>query len=420
MSEQEFESYLRLLGRFLKLDERQRQTIGRELRAHMEERLEELIARGYRREDAVEAVLDEFGDAAALASDFGRIGFRRKWVMRTTAGMVTAACLVVVVSFLLPENRPLPAPAGSYAQASDSSSAKATPAAAVAVTSRPHATIAVTPPLDSPASRQTRQRLATVLPRVELPAGTTLGQALDFLRDKGGLSLDVNWNLLATVGIDREGTECGPISLENVKIESALQIILDNSSAALDVSLGYEVIDGTVCVSRPDHLDRHTIVRVYNVRDLLNEPFSARESEIIVQTISASAAPATSGAAATGTGGSGGIGYGGGGGYGGMMGGMGGYGGGGITPEGKPAIVQQVIEQLIETREEALLDSLKEAVAPGSWGDPPNGSATIWNGRLIVRHSPRIHRELEQFLQLLVDMGPSPATQPYAEASARR
>ncbi len=419
MSEQEFESYLRLLGRFLKLDERQRQTIGRELRAHMEERLEELIAGGYRREEAVEAVLDEFGDAAALASDFGRIGFRRKWVMRTTAGMVTAACLVVVVSFLLPENRPLPAPAGSYAQATDSSSAKAVPAAAVAVTSRPHATVAVTPPLDSPASRQTRQRLAAVLPSVELPAGTTLGQALDFLRDKGGLSLDVNWNLLAAVGIDREGTECGPISLENVKIESALQIILDNSSAALDVSLGYEVIDGTVCVSTPAHLDRHTIVRVYNVRDLLNEPFSARESEVIVQTISASAAPATSGAAATGAGGNGDSGYGGGGGYGGMGGMMGGY-GGAVRLEGKPAIVQQVIEQLIETREEALLDSLKEAVAPGSWGDPPNGSATIWNGRLIVRHSPRIHRELEQFLQLLVDMGPSPATQPHAEATARR
>ena len=51
MSEQEFEAYLRLLGRFLRLTETQREAVRTELRDHMEERLRELLERGYSRDD---------------------------------------------------------------------------------------------------------------------------------------------------------------------------------------------------------------------------------------------------------------------------------------------------------------------------------------------------------------------------------
>ena len=69
MSEQEFESYLRLLGRLLRLSDEQREAIRHELEDHMAERLAELLERGYTRDEAVATALDEFGDAAALASD---------------------------------------------------------------------------------------------------------------------------------------------------------------------------------------------------------------------------------------------------------------------------------------------------------------------------------------------------------------
>lgn len=52
MSEQEFESYLRLLARFLNLSGNQRTAIARELRTHMEDQLDELMARGFTREEA--------------------------------------------------------------------------------------------------------------------------------------------------------------------------------------------------------------------------------------------------------------------------------------------------------------------------------------------------------------------------------
>ena len=114
MSEQEFEAYLRLMSRFLHLSDKQREAIGRELRGHMEERFDDLVARGYTHEDAVSTILDEFGDAAALANDFGQIGRRRKWIVRSAAGTMAVAAAVVLVCLLLPTNR-LPSPAFSRA-----------------------------------------------------------------------------------------------------------------------------------------------------------------------------------------------------------------------------------------------------------------------------------------------------------------
>ncbi len=109
MSEQEFESYLRLLSRFLRLSEGQRESIRCELRDHMEARLEDLLAAGMDRQQAIAAALDEFGDAAALALEFDRIGRRRKWIMRSTIGALGLTCFVLIVSSLLPP-RSGPAP----------------------------------------------------------------------------------------------------------------------------------------------------------------------------------------------------------------------------------------------------------------------------------------------------------------------
>lgn len=82
MSEREFETYLTLLCRLLRLDAAQREVIARELRDHLEERLAELKARGVDREEAVRSALDEFGDAAGLAAEFSLIArnVRRRWL----------------------------------------------------------------------------------------------------------------------------------------------------------------------------------------------------------------------------------------------------------------------------------------------------------------------------------------------------
>jgi len=48
MSDREFENYLALLSSLLRLDRKQRASIADELRAHLEDRLEELLACGRR------------------------------------------------------------------------------------------------------------------------------------------------------------------------------------------------------------------------------------------------------------------------------------------------------------------------------------------------------------------------------------
>src|SRR5438552_12305069 len=108
MSGREFENYLTLIGRLLRLSAAQREAIGAELRDHFESRLTELTARGLSHEAAVQIALEEFGDAAGLAAQFSRIAQTRKrrLIMRCTLASATAlaAALVVAIS-LWPEGR---------------------------------------------------------------------------------------------------------------------------------------------------------------------------------------------------------------------------------------------------------------------------------------------------------------------------
>ena len=63
MSDREFDNYLSLLSGLLRLRGKQRDAIAEELRSHLEDRLEELVAQGVAREAAIQQTLAEFGDA---------------------------------------------------------------------------------------------------------------------------------------------------------------------------------------------------------------------------------------------------------------------------------------------------------------------------------------------------------------------
>lgn len=133
MPEREFELYLSVLSRMLRLNEQQKNAISDELRDHMEERFEELVRSGMNRDDAIRQALDEFGDAAGLAVDFTNVSRKRirRIVMRST---VAVASLVAVCVFFLndidPQQPGLPGPAQLVAQnlvaATDAAPAAAT------------------------------------------------------------------------------------------------------------------------------------------------------------------------------------------------------------------------------------------------------------------------------------------------------
>jgi hypothetical protein len=107
MSDREFENYLTLIGRLLRLSSAQRAAIGEELRDHFESRLAELMDRGFSHEQAVQLALEEFGDAAGLAAQFSNITQtrKRKIIMRCTlASVVGLAATVLVALAVWPDN----------------------------------------------------------------------------------------------------------------------------------------------------------------------------------------------------------------------------------------------------------------------------------------------------------------------------
>ena len=99
MSPQEFENYLELLSRLLRLRAGQREAIEEELRAHMQERFAAFTSQGIGPERAVSMALAEFGDAAALAAEFTAVARlqRRRWMMRISMGLAAAALVLVAV-----------------------------------------------------------------------------------------------------------------------------------------------------------------------------------------------------------------------------------------------------------------------------------------------------------------------------------
>jgi len=257
--------------------------------------------------------------------------------------------------------------------------------------------------------RRTRQQLETTIPSVEFEDGTPLEDAIEYLRTEGNVAISVNWNALENEAFLARDEPLPEIRLDNVKLESALKIIL-KSIGSLDAELGYDVIDGVVMISTREDLDRTTVTHVYDVRDLL----------VKIRSFSSSSGGGMMGGMGGmggmmgGMGGMGGMmgGMGGMGGYGGGMGGYGGgsrggyggggygggsYGGGGYGSDDDDSS-EEDREELIEDLEELI----KNLIEPDSWQpDGTIGSLQVWNDRLIVRHTPNVHRQLTDLFKEL-------------------
>ncbi len=394
MSEQEFEAYLRLLGRFLRLDEHQRKTIGRELRGHMEERLDELLSRGYTREDAVNTVLDEFGDAAALAGEFGRPS-RRKWIVRGTAGTIGIAASFLLVMFLMPENRPISAPENSFAQAAAFSGAPASrPVTKTAVVGRtaaaePAVAVALAASRESQADRRLREQLGQAI-SIDLPEGTTLKDALEVMAESGRVPIVANWNAMSKFGVDSTTDSLG-LRLSGVPLSTALELLLQNASG--EAALDYAIMNGVIRVSTSEALAEQIVLRVYDCSDLIRRPSGAELSAWFKSQF-----------------GGGGMG-----GMGGMMSGMGGYGGGGGCEGDQPKVEDTLYASILGSagdfyvrlereRAQHLLKLIAGTVQPGSWsleGRGAVGAISEYSGLLVVSHNAKAQQQVAELLSLM-------------------
>jgi hypothetical protein len=129
MPEREFELYLSVLSRLLRLSPQQKDSIADELRDHLEERFEDLVRSGISRDDAIRQALDEFGDAAGLAVDFTAVSKKRvrRLIMRSTAAITAVIAIVAFfVSDMAPQQPGVPALPGLAVAAAESDAPKET------------------------------------------------------------------------------------------------------------------------------------------------------------------------------------------------------------------------------------------------------------------------------------------------------
>ncbi|NNJ27331.1 permease prefix domain 1-containing protein [Alienimonas chondri] len=126
MPAEEFDAYLKTLRARLRLKPGRRAELEDEFRDHLESRLEELTAAGVPRAAAIQRALEEFGDAAGLASQMSHAfrilarRRRRKTFMRVTASAAaTLACGIAVAYLFAPPNRAFAPPGPAVAQDAD-------------------------------------------------------------------------------------------------------------------------------------------------------------------------------------------------------------------------------------------------------------------------------------------------------------
>ncbi len=254
MSDHEFENYLTLIGRLLRLSSTQRQAIGEELRDHFESRLAELIGRGLSHDEAVRLALEEFGDAAGLAASFSSIvqTRRRRLIMRCTALSVAALAGAVLVAMAVwPENQAGRMVGNAVAQTKDAGQPKE-----AARKEKPGELAAkANPEVDA----KLDQRLD--LEFVEIP----LTDVLSFLQDKLKLQIYIKKSKLRAAALDPSAVPVS-INLRGVRGGMAMNLILDDST---DGQLSYYVDDGIVFVTTADDVKQKVVTKIYDCRKLM-------------------------------------------------------------------------------------------------------------------------------------------------------
>ena len=247
MSDREFENYLALLTRLLRLGGKQREQIAGELRAHLEDRLSELMASGMPRDEAVRLALEEFGDAAGLAASFVSVSRnrRRRWLMRLTTFSVAATVLLAAgLAIFWPGRNAGPGVAMVSAQVAKRTGEK------VAET-RTEA--------GNPDVAQALNRRMDIHYRE-----TPLKDVAAHLTTETGVTFHLKAKKLeeASVSPDTPMT----CQFRNIRLSTFLELMLD------ELELTYVEKDGLILITTPEDAESKMDIRVYDCRDLLAMP----------------------------------------------------------------------------------------------------------------------------------------------------
>ncbi|QEG25208.1 permease prefix domain 1-containing protein [Mariniblastus fucicola] len=395
MSNDEFDTWLSLVGRLLGLSERQRTQISEELRDHLENRVADLMQNGMQRQTAVMKAVEEFGDAAVLAKNLQSVSLanRKRWMMRFMTLATACLFLVAVLTMAMwPENARFGSPSNSVAQEDgeadpfgnqgDVASAETNPfddsatatASKRALPRRP----AVKPSERTMSNNRIREKLKT--PSDMIYESEPFGDVVAQLSGDLGVNIVVDQNLEGILDSDTEVSA----NLAGVRTSDGLRMMLRPVDATYSIRDGVLLIISTDDEHEPDYLSRHMI----DVREIL-QLISVADANRIGKPISSSVNVPVVG----------------GGGFGG--------GGGGVfclapqapatTKESDKSKNQVVVQQVpvpVLTAEKLLTSTITNVVSSDAWEANGGGNCqlTCIGGVLVLRANERVADEVQDFI----------------------
>jgi len=199
--------------------------------------------------------------------------------------------------------------------------------------------------------------------------GVTLEEAVDQLRDITKVNIIVRWNALEAAGVRR--TARVEFRVTNLSLKQLLMLAAELASGR-NIEMSAETDNDVVILRTQEDLELQSVVRVYDVRDLIESDAALHGKRIVAATATVRAAIAASGA----------------------------------TPATAPATTQSA--PTIDAQYEQYLDSVErlkllisETVDAESWRDAGGtvGSMREFNGQLVVTQTPVAHDRVAKLLQ---------------------
>lgn len=247
------------------------------------------------------------------------------------------------------------------------------------------------------ADSEENRRVAYALENSHTPLaefrGNTFAQTIDYLKTVTGINIVADWKALDFIGV-RGDAEINLV-LRNVSTKTVLSQVLAQLGDDFDRP-DFVIQDGLLVLSSRDAIRRHTVTKLFDIKDLLLEvPYFDNAPRMDLE-----AALAT-GANANGNrlGGGGGTGIGGGGMGGGNFGGGNNGSGGGNLFNGNDRAQRRGREQMVSQ----IINLVQDVVDSESWRDFGGDTGTIHelNGNLVIRNTPRAVQQIDGLLSML-------------------
>ncbi len=257
MKNNEFDIYLALIGKLLRLNHHQREQIGHEFRDHLELRVAELVENGAEPAEATRIAIEEFGDAASLARQFQAItqSYRRRWIMRFATYSIAGSFVVAVFLMAMwPSNARFGSPDTTMAK-QDGSDLGSTAGSIVKQKNKLRQSDST---LRNAQTQETLNRDFAEFNFDDIPFQEVVG----FLQDKHSLTI-----VLDQSARDDSLTMDEPLSfsIRDVPLKTALRLMLVEKNATYTVQDGVMRIISLDVAEDPEFFRR----RIFDCRNLL-------------------------------------------------------------------------------------------------------------------------------------------------------